>query len=330
MNKRILITGGCGFVGHHVVQHYLTNFKNYELIILDSLSYASEGLQRLKEIGCLYNKQIKIITHDFTIPLSVGIKKEIGEVDCILHIGAETHVDNSIENPRPFIMSNVVGTMNMLEFAREQSNLESFLYFSTDEVFGAAPVGTFYKEWDRYNSGNPYSASKAAGEELCLAYHNTYNVPVIISHTMNIFGERQHYEKFIPLVMGKVLKGETIKIHSNKDKTKSGTRFYIHARNVAKAVDFIIENGTVGEKYNIVGEREVSNLEMAQIIADTMNKPLKYEMVDFHSKRPGHDLRYALDGEIMKNMGWEIPVSFKQSLEKTIHWSIKNPHWLSI
>jgi dTDP-glucose 4,6-dehydratase len=147
---------------------------------------------------------------------------------------------------------------------------------------------------------------------------------------MNVFGERQHPEKFIPMSIKKILNGETVIIHSNKDKTKAGSRFYIHARNVAAALDFILKNGKTQDKYNIVGEKEVDNLELVKFIASVLGKELKYEMVDFHSSRPGHDLRYALDGTKMKEMGWELPVTFEQSMRKTILWTLKNDRWMKI
>lgn len=339
--KKILITGGAGFIGHHVVEHLLKN-TDWEIVILDRLSYSSSGLDRLRDIEVMQQlsepgNRVKIFTADFTKPIVDGLADEIGQVDYILHMGAETHVDNSISNPEPFVMSNVLGTMHLLQFARTQSHLEAFIYFSTDEVFGPAPEGVAYKEWDRYNSGNPYAAAKAGGEELCIAFANTYRIPTVITHTMNVFGERQHPEKFIPLVMKKVLAGETVTIHANKDRTKAGSRFWIHARNVAAAILFIINKGTLTsepphpycDKYNIVGEFEVDNLRMAKIIAATVGKELKYEMVDFHSSRPGHDLRYALDGTKMREMGWVLPVPFQESLEQTIEWTLKNDKWLN-
>ena len=327
--RKILITGGCGFIGHHIVEHYIKN-TDWQIVVLDKLTYAADGFDRLRDISVFDDKRVTILSADFTQPLSVGIKKEMGDVDYILHTGAETHVDNSIENPEIFVVSNVIGTMHILNYARELPSLKKMLYFSTDEVFGPAPVGTNYKEWDRYNSGNPYSATKAGAEELCLAYHNTYKTPVLISHTMNVFGERQHFEKFIPMIIRKVIRGEEVTIHADKTCTISGSRFYIHARNVANAVNFLFDKGEPGDKYNIVGEKEVSNLEMAQVIAKVIGKDLNYKMVDFHSSRPGHDLRYALDGTKMSKMGWSIPMSFEQSLSKVVKWSLDNPRWIGL
>jgi|TARA_Y100000034_G_scaffold20679_1_gene23670 dTDP-glucose 4,6-dehydratase len=330
MSKTVVITGGAGFIGHHIVEGILKD-TDWNIFVLDKLTYAARGLDRLRDIEAYDDKRVTTLVSDFTHPISEGVSREIGtDVDYILHLGAETHVDNSIDDPEPFVRSNVLGTMHMLNYARTLPNLKWFLYFSTDEVFGSAPPGVNYKEWDRYDSGNPYSAAKAGGEELALAYANTYGVPTLITHTMNVFGERQHPEKFIPLVLRKVLNGETIKIHSNSNRDKAGSRFWIHGRNVWSAVYFLLNNGEQREKYNIVGEREIDNLEMAQIIAGIIGKELKYEMVDFHTSRPGHDLRYALDGGKMDEMGWKLPVNFEESLRKTIEWTKEHPEWINL
>ena len=328
MIKNILITGGCGFIGHHFVEHlYLTT--DWNIIVIDKLSYASNGFERLRDTDTLNSERIKVFTTDLILPLSYGLIKEIGEINYIVHMAAETHVDNSIKNPKLFIENNIQSTYNLLEYARNYlPNLDQFFYFSTDEVFGPALGDTLYKEWDRHRPTNPYSASKSAAEQICIAYENTYKIPLKIVNVMNAFGERQHVEKFIPLCIKKILNGEKIYIHSYPDKKTSGTRFYIHGRNIAAAVLFLIENGKIGEKYNISGEREVSNLEMAQMIAKFVGKPLDYEMVDFHSDRPGHDLRYGLDGSKLFEMGFQLPLNFEESLRKTVEWTLENRKWL--
>lgn len=328
---KVLITGGCGFLGAHVVEHIIKQ-TDWHIAIFDKLNYAAMGYDRIRDINCFDNTRITRYSVDFSQPISVGIVKEVGDVDYILHLGAETHVDRSIEDPGPFVIANVVGTMNILDYARGMKSLRKMIYFGTDEVFGPAPEGVFYKEWDRYNSSNPYAAAKAGGEELCLAYGNTYKLPIVITHTMNIGGERQHYEKFIPLVIRKVFLGETVTIHSDPTRTKSGSRFYIHGRNVADGLLFLLENGKLQDKYNIVGEREITNLELAQMVAGYVGKELKYEMVNFHESRPGHDLRYALDGTKMRDMGWENPVKIEEWLKKTVTWSLKkgNKRWLNL
>jgi len=326
---RVLITGGCGFIGHHVCEHLLKN-TDWELIIFDSLTYASSGFNRLKDVEVFNDSRVNILSANFCQEISGGLAMEIGQVDIIIHIGAETHVDNSIKNPEPFIKTNVLGTMRLLEFAKEIRNLKLFVYFSTDEVFGPAKEGVFYREWDRYNSSNPYAASKAGGEELALAYSNTYNIPVLITHTMNVFGERQHPEKFIPLCINKILKDENIHIHSSPDKKTPGSRCWIHARDVAAALLFLVTQRDLGhKKINIVGQ-ERSNLEIAQFIAFKLDKELKFDMVDFHSSRPGHDLRYALNGSLLLSMGFNFPKGLRKSLSKTIDWYIhpEHKHWL--
>ena len=327
MTKNILLTGACGFIGHHFAEHVFRT-TDWNIIIIDKLSYASNGLDKLRNAKIYPHKRIKVFTYDLIHPLSEGLIYEIGEIDYIVHMAAETHVDNSITQPRDFVLNNVKNTLTMLEFARGLKTLKKFFYFSTDEVFGSAPGNISYKENDRHNPTNPYSASKSAAEMLCLSYENTYNIPVIITNMMNAFGERQHPEKYFPKVINHILENKTLPIHSDKSKSNPGVRSYIHSRNIANAVMFLIEKGVVGEKYNIIGEREVDNLELAQMISKYMKKELKYELVDFHSDRPGHDLRYALNGDKMKEMGWELTIDFEKSVEKTVKWYLKNPNWL--
>lgn len=322
---KVIVTGGCGFIGSHLVEHLYKN-TDWNICILDKLNYASKGYSRIRDY--LGDKRVKVFCVDLCNPISDGLQYELGNVDHIIHLAAETHVDNSIKTPVPFIQNNVMSTVHLLEYARTQKKLKAFFYFSTDEVFGSAPSGVSYKEWDRHKPTNPYSASKSAAENICLSYENTYKVPIMIVNVMNAFGERQHVEKFIPMTIKKILNNEMNLIHSYPDKKRSGTRYYIHARNIASAILFLLKKGKIGEKYNVVGEKEVSNLEMAKFIAKVLNKKLNYKMVDFHSNRPGHDLHYRLDGTKMKNLGWKLPISFEESLKKTILWTIKHQEWL--
>ncbi len=341
MSKKILITGGAGFIAHHVVNKILSE-TDWEIITLDRLDF-SGNLNRLSEIVESYapkdQKRVRVVHHDLKAPINPEIKALIGNVNYISHLAAGSHVDRSIRYPLDFVMDNVVGTVNILDFARSLDSIEMFAYFSTDEIFGPAPLGVNYKENDRYNSTNPYSASKAGAEELVVAYENTYGLPSLITHTMNVFGERQNPEKYIPMVIKKVRDNQRVTVHANAARKIAGSRHYIHAEDVAEALLFLFnydisllpptETGAKCQKFNIVGKDEIDNLELAQFIAKYQNKKLKYEMVDFHSQRPGHDLRYALDGTKMKSMGWE-PKSAYSRLEDTISWTLKNDRWLSL
>lgn len=324
---KILVTGGCGFIGHHLVD-YILRTTNHDIVVIDKLSYASKGLMRLMDIGAVNNKRVQIITWDLCIELSVGLIDELKGVDIIVHMAAETHVDNSISEPIKCIQNNVMSTLHMLELGRKLPNLKKFLYFSTDEVYGPALDDKMYTEWERHNPTNPYSASKSAGEGFAVSYHNTYKIPIVICNVMNVFGERQYIEKFIPSCMKKIMDAETVHIHCYPGCDKAGTRFYIHAQQVANAVMFLIDNAEIGEKYNITGEQEVDNLELAQMIAFFMGKELKYEMIDFHSTRPGHDLRYGLDGDKLSLMGWKPNVSFCETLKDVVEWTLQHNKWL--
>jgi dTDP-glucose 4,6-dehydratase len=342
--KRVLITGGAGFIAHHLI-FYLLNKTNWEIVSIDRLDY-SGNLNRLNhimsELSETERQRLKIVFHDLKSEINPWIKKEIGNIDIILHLAAGSHVDRSIDYPMEFVLDNVVGTANILDFARNINDirgLERFIYFSTDEIFGPAPNGINYKENDRYNSTNPYSATKAGGEELAVAYENTYKLPVYITHTMNVFGERQHPEKFIPMCIKKIRDGETITVHSDKTKTIPGTRHYIHAEDVAEAIYFLLTKnidveldygGAKCPKFNIVGTEEINNLDLAQIIADSQNKVLKHELVDFHSSRPGHDLRYSLSGEKMKILGWTPSIKLTQRIKQVVEWSLKNANWIEL
>lgn len=339
--KRALITGGAGFIAHHLIGQILKN-TDWEIITLDRLDY-SGNLNRLHDLMLSFDpevrKRVKIVHHDLKAELNPLIRMEIGQVDYVLHLAAGSHVDRSIEYPMEFVMDNVVGTCNILEFARTQNNLERFVYFSTDEVFGPAPNGIKYQENDRYNSTNPYSATKAGGEELAVAYENTYGLPIYITHTMNVFGQRQHPEKYIPMCIRRICNGEMITIHSDSTRTIPGSRHYIHAEDVSSAVLFLLDyNGTFEPtwgnakcpKFNIVGAEELNNLELAQIIADGQGKELNYELVDFHSSRPGHDLRYALDGNKMKEMGWVPSRSVRERIIEVVNWTLENDRWINL
>jgi dTDP-glucose 4,6-dehydratase len=296
----------------------------HNVTLLERLSH-SGNLNRLADLGL--GGAVRVVHHDLRSGIGDVLARQIGDQDVILHLAAMTHVDRAIEDPVGAVLDNVLATTHLLQFARSLS-LKRFLYFSTDEVFGPAPAGTAYGEWDRYNSGNPYAAAKAGGEEMALAFANTYALPVIVTHTMNVYGPRQHPEKFVPLVTRKVLDGDRVLIHADPAREVSGSRHWIHAEDVASAVLFLLEHAPREcDKYNIVGT-ELSNLDVALAVAEEFARPLDYELIDFHSSRPGHDLRYALDGSKLAEMGWSAPADARSRIRQTARWFATHREWL--
>jgi dTDP-glucose 4,6-dehydratase len=346
MTKRVLITGGAGFIGHHIIDLFLKK-TDWEIISLDRLDY-SGNLNRLDNVVRQHppevRKRVKIVWHDLKAEIAEINRNLIGDVNIILHLAASSHVDRSISHPMEFVMDNTIGTVHLLNYARTLKNLERFIYFSTDEIFGIAPNGVAYKERDRYNSTNPYSASKAAAEEFCVAYENTYKLPIFITHTMNVFGERQHPEKFIPMCIRKIRDGEKIFIHSDSTKTIPGSRFYIHGKDVAEAMYFLLNlnkeqlksiytpdfGGAKCPKFNVVGKEEIDNLQLVKYIAGAVGKEPVYELIDFHTSRPGHDLRYALSGDYMRELGWEPRLTLKERIKEVVDWSLTNKEWIEL
>ena len=342
MSKKILITGGAGFIAHHIINKIIKT-TSWKITSLDRLDY-SGNLNRIsdmmKDFSLKQKKRLRVVYHDLRAEINPMLSADLGRFDYILHLAASSHVDRSIDDPMSFVLDNVVATCNILNFGRKQKKLERFIYFSTDEVFGPAPKGISYKERDRYNSTNPYSATKAGGEELSVAFENSYKMPIYITHTMNVFGERQHPEKFIPMTIKNVKNNKTVVVHSDKTKSIPGSRHYIHADDVADGCLFLLKNhkkieklkkdygGAKCPKFNLVGPIELNNLELAKKIAKSQNKKLKYKMVDFHSSRPGHDLRYALDGKLMKQMGWEPKINLVKRIKQVVDWTLSNNRWL--
>lgn len=315
---RILCTGVSGQVGYHVAKTLLE--AGHEVIGIASLDHKGKGLNINKLIGKGFGFLAKDLNSEFS-----SLEKEILKgVDIILNIASESHVDRSITDPVPFIKNNINLTLNMLELAREIKP-KLFLQFSTDESFGVAPEGTNHHEWSPHIPSNPYAASKAAQEDIAISYWRTYGVPVVITNTMNIFSDIQDWEKFIPLCVKKILLDEEITIHAYPGATKAGSRFYIHADSVAEAVKFIIEkpvnlypNVDRPDRYNIVGDKEVDNLTLALTIGEILGKEVKYQLLDFHSSRPGHDARYGLDGTKLAEAGWKPSQNFDDRLRETV------------
>lgn len=331
-NKTILVTGGAGFIAHHVIYFILKN-TNYSVVSLDRLDF-SGNLNRLADIlndEPYLKKRLRVVHHDLRAEINQYVSDMIGDVNYILHLAAASHVTRSIKYPLEFVQNNINGTAHLLEYARTLKNLERMIYFSTDEVFGPAIKDVTFSEYDRYNASNPYSASKAAAEELCVAYSNTYKLPIYITHTMNVFGERQSPEKFIPMCIQKIKNDEKIVIHYNKKTGDIGSRCYLHAQDVGEALMFLLNLKTVYEhpdkkkgncpKFNIASKEEINNYEIAKIIADTLNKELNYELVE-PADRPGHDFKYSISGEYMRYLGWQPKISAKERIKEVVKWTV--------
>ena len=339
MSKNVLVTGGAGFIAHHVIEYLLAN-TNYNVISLDRLDF-SGNLNRLKEIVSEEDKhRVRVVYHDLRAPINQQISDSIGDVDVILHLAAASHVTRSIKYPLEFVESNIIGTVNLLEYARTLKNLERMIYFSTDEVFGPALQGVTFTEHDRYNAANPYSASKAAGEEMCVAYHNTYNIPIYITHTMNVYGERQNPEKYVPMVIKKILNGDEVQIHWNEKTKVIGSRCYLHAKDVADALLFIIAldeskleypaNSLHGKirKFNVAASRQYNNLEIYTLIANAIGNMSRYKMVDPNIDRPGHDMSYSISGKYLNDLGWKPSMNVEDRLPEVAKWYQNNQQWL--
>ena len=335
----ILITGGAGFIAHHTIKEILDK-TDWNIISLDRLDF-SGNLNRLYDMLKDHNQKhrVKIVYHDLKAEINQTTSNLIGNVDYILHMAANPHVDKSIKDPLGTVLDNVVGTCNILNFARTQMPiLKRFIYFSTDEVFGPTPPNVDFTEYSRYNSKNPYSASKAGGEELSVAFHNTYKLPVYIIHSMNVFGERQQAAAFIPICIRKILNDEELTIHSDRTLTKIPTRKYVHALDVASAILILLQQeshlvDTLDEglvkvpKFNIAGMEKIDILTIAKTIAECIGKPLKYKISS--SDRPGTDLDYSLSGSRLTNLGWYPKIPFKESIPSIVSWYTKNKEWIN-
>jgi len=333
--KTILVTGGAGFIGHHCIEHLLKN-TDWKIVVLDSLNYSGD-LNRISDIWAPNvwspdSKRVKFVWHDLRSPISETTHKLVGKLDCCIHFAAESHVDRSLQDSIPFVMSNVVGTANLLEYIKYYQPKCKTLIFSTDEVFGAAPKGIYYKENDRFKPSNPYSASKVGEEMIAFSFVHAFSLPISIVRSINVIGERQHIEKFVPKTIKAILNNEKVILHG-KNKEDLSSRCWIHARNVADALLFLLDKAEKEEFYHITGE-EKTVLEIANWICEVIRgKKLKdneIEFVDYHVARPGHDKRYGLSGEKLAKMGWQIPIDLENSLKKVVRWSLEHLEWLNL
>lgn len=333
--KTILVTGSAGFVGSHFVEHILAK-TDWKIVGLDSFRHRGDATRVQRNMD---PERYRVIYHDLNAPISIRTFGEIGKIDFIANFASESHVDRSIDDPVPFVQNNTNLILNMLEYARV-AKPKAFIQISTDEVYGAALLGHDHREWETHLPSNPYAASKAAQEAIAISYWRTYGVPVVLTNTMNMIGERQDAEKFLPMLISRISRGQTVTIHGSPDRI--GSRYYLHARNHADAILFLLQKSeprmyedrsdqiVMPNRFNVVGNKEINNLVLAQMVADLIGKPLHYEWVDFHAARPGHDRRYALDGEKIAKMGWKAPLSLEESLKRTIQWTLSRPQWLEL
>ena len=334
MTKHVLLTGGAGGIGVHVVVHLLAN-TDWHITVLDSLRHKGNR-DRITDLCGPHDGRLRIIQHDLVCPISTALRDDIGPVDHILHLAAISDVGYSVRNPRYTIVNNVESTITMLDYAAEIVH-DTFVYFSTDEVYGPVADGNSgHDEWDTLRPSNPYAASKAAGELFAYAYWRAGLVNLVITNATNNFGETQGVSKYPAMTQAKLSRGETITVHGSKDEI--GSRHYLHSRNTADALLHILTKtvphqhvqGTVDQpdKYHIVGEDRLNNLELAQLIAELMGIDLDYELVDCHDGNPAHDIHYAMRDTNLRATGWKPPTSLHDSMKHTIDWHQDHPKWL--
>lgn len=330
--KQILTTGGAGFAGSHFVEHVLAE-TDWSVVVLDSLNYAGR-IERLTDMERYDPDRVSILWHDLRAPLPDS--PLLDGVTDVVHLAAESHVDRSITDPVPFVANNVMATLNLVEWARHQ-RLDHFIQISTDEVYGPAAERERHVEWSTIRPSNPYSASKAAQEAIAYSFWRTYELPLVITNTMNLYGERQDPEKFVAKLVRAISKGEKFPIHGRPSFQGfvPSSRHWLHARNHADALVWLLKRPVAmyghgdaePDRWNVAGE-ERNVLEMAEMVAKILGKNLRCEYVDYHSSRPGHDHRYALDGSKIAAAGWTPPYSLATSLASTVGWMVKHEEWL--
>ncbi|MFO0746779.1 MAG: NAD-dependent epimerase/dehydratase family protein [Myxococcota bacterium] len=342
--QTVIVTGADGFIGHHFVEHLLVTRPTWRIQALCSFSHGGIG-ERLTQAPriaeALRSGQVEAHVTDLTRTPSRQLVHRLAPGAPIVNFASRSHVDTSLAEPAPFFRDNVDIALTVLELAREL-HPSVLVQISTDEVYGPAHAGQRHVEWEPIVPSNPYAASKAAQEAAASAWWRAFGVPVIVTNTMNNIGERQAPEKFVPMIIRKVLAGDVVPIHAVQrgDEWVVGSRHYLHARNHADAVLFLVERfagrvpaygyGAIERplRFHIAGEHEVSNLELAQHVARAVGKELVYELHDAHSARPGHDLRYALDASAIHALWLARAGRALESLERTVRWTLAHPEWL--
>ena len=309
---KILITGGAGFIGSNFVHYMLKKRSDYEIVVLDKLTYAG----RKENLQDIWDK-ITFIKGDVT--KKEDVEKTIKDCNCIVNFAAETHVDRSILNAGTFVLTDVLGAYNLLEAARK-FNISKFEQIGTDEVYGHIQEGSF-KENHRINPRNPYSASKASADLLCQAYFETYGLPIIITRSSNNYGPYQHPEKLIPKTIIYALLNKPIPVYG----TGENIRDWLYVEDNCEAIDLVLQKGKPGELYNIAANQELKNIQAVKTILKLMNKP--ESLIKFVKDRPGHDLRYSLNTEKIRKLGWKPKTMFKDGIKNTLEWYKQNIEW---
>lgn len=345
---RVLLTGAGGFVGSHVLEHLLSA-TSWDIVCTDSFRHKGRADRISAVLGgkAHWRPRVTVVTHDLAAPFTDQMIYQIGRVDYVFALAAESHVDRSIADPVHFTRNNVNVALSTLEYCRDVRP-KALLWVSTDEVYGPDLMASGrpepWPEWSPIVPSNPYAASKACQEAIAISYWRTYAVPLVICNIANMIGERQDPEKFVPMTIRKVMRGETVTIHGTEGNI--GSRYYLHARNLADGLLYVLANLTPvaqfnphpaanvrqadrPDRYNVTAPDRVGNLAMARLIAQHAGRPLKYELLDFHSARPGHDPHYGLDDTRLARAGWKPPVPFEESLARTVRWSLDNPAWLA-
>jgi len=332
MSKKILITGGAGFIGSHVIRLFVNKYPDYTIINLDALTYAG-NLENLKDIEQHKNYRfIKANILDATVLDQIFQEQQITDV---IHLAAESHVDRSILSPLDFVYTNIIGTVNLLNAAKKAwaDNMQEHLFYhiSTDEVFGSLGDTGFFTETTAYDPRSPYSASKASSDHFVRAYHETYHLPSIVSNCSNNYGPNHFPEKLIPLFIHNIIEKKPLPVYGDG----LYTRDWLYVKDHARAIDTIFHQGNPGETYNIGGFNEWKNIDLVKLLCSLMDQKLgrvkgeSEQLITYVKDRPGHDRRYAIDAsKIKEQFGWEPSVTFEQGLSETIDWYLNNTEWL--
>lgn len=333
MKRNILITGGAGFIGSHVVRLFVNKYPEYRIVNLDKLTYAG-NLANLRDIEHAPN--YTFVRADICDLETIREVFRRYEIDGVIHLAAESHVDRSIRDPFIFARTNVMGTLTLLQAAREQWNCawegKRFYHISTDEVYGALEFdGTLFTEETRYNPHSPYSASKASSDHFVRAYHDTYGLPTIVTNCSNNYGPYQFPEKLIPLFINNIRHGRPLPVYG----TGENVRDWLYVEDHARAIDLIFHRGKIPETYNIGGFNEWKNIDLIRVIVKTVDRLLgkpegtSDKLITFVTDRAGHDLRYAIDASKLKReLGWEPSLQFEEGIEKTVRWYLENQEWM--